>query len=134
MDEIIERKLNSYPATVKAELLKLRELIFSIAKDESLGPISESVKWGQLSFSSPKGSPIRIDWSSATPLYLSLFFHCQTKLMSTFREVYPNNFTYIGNRQLMFPLNDNSKYRVLSHCLSVALRYHQVKDKPLLGL
>lgn len=134
MDDVIELKLNSYPATVKAEMLELRELIFSIARAESLGPISESIKWGQLSFSAPNGSPIRVDWNLATPLDLSLFFHCQTKLVATFKEVYPNCFTYIGNRQLMLPLNDASKYRVLSHCLTVALKYHLVKDKPLLGL
>ncbi|MCG8316270.1 MAG: DUF1801 domain-containing protein [Pseudomonadales bacterium] len=134
MDETIKSKLNVYPPAVKAELVKLRELIFAIAKTESLGTISESLKWGQLSFSSPKGSPFRIDWSPDTPTDVSLFFHCQSKLISTFREVYPNNFNYVGNRQIVLPLCSASKHKALSHCISVALRYHQVKEIPLLGL
>ncbi|WP_334020152.1 hypothetical protein [Alteromonas sp. S015] len=61
MDEIIKAKFNSYPSNIKNELLNLRGLIFQIAKLENLAPINENLKWGQLSYSSPKGSPIRMD-------------------------------------------------------------------------
>ena len=134
MDNLIESKLNAYPWFAQDALRQLRALIFHIAESESLGLVLENLKWGQLSYSCPKGSPIRIDWNPDSPETISVFFHCQTKLISTFREVYPDAFLYSGNRELVLPINPISVNPELAHCISVALRYHQLKDKPLLGL
>lgn len=134
MDSSIDTKLNSYPLNVKSALLALRELIFQIAETESLGPVSEDLKWNQLSYSCSKGSPIRIDWDAKSPQMLSLFFNCQTQLVATFREVYPDSFEYSGNRELSFSMQQISSLPEISHCISIALRYHQIKDKVLLGM
>ena len=134
MDVSIESKLNTYPPHVKHALGQVRELILHIAKSESLGPVSESLKWQQLSYSCPSGSPIRIDWNADSPQTISIFCHCQTKLIASFKEVYPNAFRYLGNREMVLAINQISANPELTHCISVALKYHQVKDKPLLGL
>ncbi|MDO6561513.1 DUF1801 domain-containing protein [Paraglaciecola chathamensis] len=134
MEESIESKLNTYPQSAKSALLQLRKLILQIAKLESLGPVSESIKWEQLSYSCPKGSPLRIDWYPDSPQTISLFCHCQTKLIATFKEVYPSHFQYLGNREILLPISQISAKPELAHCISVALKYHQVKNKPLLGL
>ncbi|VEL95591.1 hypothetical protein ALT761_00546 [Alteromonas sp. 76-1] len=134
MEESIASKLNTYPTDAKSALLQLRKLILQIANSESLGPVTENLKWSQLSYSCPNGSPLRIDWRPDSPQTISLFFHCRTKLIATFKELYPNDFRYLGNREVLLSINQISAKPELAHCISVALRYHQVKDKPLLGL
>lgn len=133
MDEKIKSKFASFPEKPRTELLELRELIFEIAKSINAGSVEEDLKWGQLSYRTHQGSPIRIDWSERKSAQISVFFHCQTKLIATFRELYPDSFTYYGSRELSFPLGDKCCDKELAHCISIALRYHKLKELPLLG-
>lgn len=133
MDEKIKSKFASFPENARTELLKLRALIFEIAESINVGSVEEDLKWGQLSYRTLQGSPIRIDWSERKPAQISVFFHCQTKLIATFRELYPDSFTYHGNRELAFPLGNNCCDKELAHCISIALQYHKLKELPLLG-
>ena len=58
-----------------------------------------------------------------------MYFHCQTNLVSTFREVYPNAFTYEGNRSILFEPEGELPEAELRHCISMALTYHLRKKK-----
>ena len=133
MKDMIQSKLDSYPDDVSHELQKLKTLILEVAQTEGLNEVEENLKWGQLSYSVPQGSPIRIDWNKKAPDSLSIFFNCQTKLIETFKEIYPDNFEYVGSREMIVPLRNAHQVQGLSHCISLALRYHKIKDLPLLG-
>jgi hypothetical protein len=88
-----EAVFSTYPAPVKARLLALRRLIFDTARTtEGVGALEEALKWGQPSYlttESRSGSTIRIDQVKANAGRYAVYFHCQTDLVETFRELYP---------------------------------------------
>lgn len=133
LDQRITEKIASYPQDAKARFLALRKLILDVAKAEELGEIEETLKWGEPSFKSKTGSPVRIDWKSKNPEIVSLFFSCNTKLVATFREVFPEAFEYEGNREIKLPLSGSLPTKELTQCIGMALNYHKLKSLPLLG-
>jgi hypothetical protein len=138
MDSRIKTKFDSYPETARLWLLEIRAAIFEVAAEESLGEITESLKWGELSYQSKAGSPIRIDWKAKSPHAISVYFNCKTVLVDTFKEIYQDTFIYAGNREIVFQIPDDFSLKELpilelKACLSMALRYHQIKHLPLLG-
>ncbi len=62
-----------------------------------------------------------------------LLFHCGTKLVDTFTELYPNAFTFEGNRSIVFHKTADLPIAPLKHCISMALTYHRRKKLPMLG-
>ena len=79
-----------------------------------------------------------MDWKAKSPHTVSVYFNCKTTLVGTFKEVYRDTFVYAGNREIVFQVSDNSSLKELpmlelKACISIALRYHQVKHLPLLG-
>jgi hypothetical protein len=124
---------SNYPAPARQLLMALRQLILQVAADHGLGPVEESIKWGEASFLVQGGSAIRIDWKAKDPEFVKLFFHCQTLLVETFKEIYPAEFRYEGNRAVLIPLTANIQHLPLAHSILLAMRYHQLKHLPLLG-
>ena len=132
MDEISE-KLTSYPVSITEKLSQLRDLIGQIAQENQCGPVEESLKWGQLSYRVKTGTSIRLDWQSGHEDRLYLYVHCQSKLVATYRELYPEAFVYEGNRALIMPLDYDLNRPELAHCMLLALTYKKRKNLPLLG-
>ncbi len=120
--------LRAYPAALRTKLTALRRLILDTAKKtEGVGDIEESVKWGQPSFQTSQtksGSTIRIDTLKSQPGRYAMYFHCQTNLVSTFRQIYPNEFTFEGNRAIVFDARKPVPEAPLRHCIALALTYH----------
>lgn len=65
MNTDVESVFNNYPEVIKSTLIKLRELIYVVAKEQNLGAVEESVKWGEPSYSTINGSSIRIGFKGA---------------------------------------------------------------------
>ncbi len=131
MNKTIRTKFNSYPANLRTKLLALRQLIFETAQSlEDVGEIEEALKWGQPSYltRSKSGSTIRIDALKDIGGY-AMYFHCQTNLVETFRELYPTQMTYGGNRSILFKVSDKIPEKALRHCVGLALTYH-ARQKP----
>jgi len=126
-------KLNSYPDHVRAKLSHLRQLILAVAAEKGIEDLDETLKWDQLSYLTKYGSTVRIAWSSSSPEEYGMYFHCQTKLVETFREIYKNEFSYQGNRAIIFKFEDAIAEDALKHCISLTLNYHKLKHLPLLG-
>ena len=124
---------DSYPTEAKERLLALRALILDVAEKSALGEVKESIKWGEASYTCQHGSPIRIDWKPKFPEQVSIYVNCQTTLIETFKEVYKNTFDYQGNRELILPLNQTLPTNELRGCIYMALHYHRLKKRPLLG-
>jgi hypothetical protein len=53
-----------------------------------------------------------------------MYFHCQTTLVDTFREMYRDMFAFEGNRCLVFDAKAKLPVDPLRHCISLALTYH----------
>jgi Domain of unknown function (DU1801) len=132
-DPAVDAVFAAYPKPLKAKLLALRRLIFDTAKTtEGVGALQETLKWGQPSYLTPEtksGSTIRIDQVKSTPGQYAMFFHCQTDLVETFRELYPNEFSYGGNRSILLNAQNKVPEAALRHCVALALTYHLTKRK-----
>ena len=122
----------AYPPALRKKLKSLRRLILETAKKTAgVGPLEETLKWGQPSYlpaQSGSGTTVRIDRVKGEPDRYAMFFHCQTDLVATFREIYPDELTYQGNRSILFNLDDTIDEAALSHCIALALTYHQRKS------
>ena len=122
---------------LKAKLLALRRLIFDTAQaTKGVGVLQETLKWGQPSYLTPEtksGSTIRIDRVKSTANQYAVYFHCQTDLVETFRELYPRELSYGGNRSILLNAEDDVPEPVLRHCVALALTYHLNKRKVARG-
>lgn len=106
----------------------LRQLIFeTAAATEGVGELEETLKWGEPSYLTPKtksGSTVRIDWKESNEDRYAMYFKCTTNLVETFREKYPMEFRYGGNRSIIFNEDDKIPVKELSDCIALALTYH----------
>jgi hypothetical protein len=131
-DPAVEAVFNAYPRPIKARLLTLRRLIFDTAKTTGgVGALQETLKWGQPSYLTPEtksGSTIRIDQVKPVAGQVAVYFHCQTDLVETFRELYPE-LRYGGNRSILLDAVDRLPEAALRHCVALALTYHLSKRK-----
>lgn len=121
----------AYPPALRDRLLRLRDLIFeTAAATDGVGPLQETLKWGQPSYLTPRtksGTTIRIDAVKSEPGRYALYVHCQTNLVASFREMYPDVLTCEGNRAVLFDEEDAVPEDVLRHCIALALTYHARK-------
>jgi hypothetical protein len=135
VDPAVDAVFSAYPKPVKAKLLALRRLIFDTAKAAAgVGALEETLKWGQPSYLTPEtksGSTIRIDRVKSSANQYAVYFHCQTDLVETFRQLYPTELSYGGNRSIILNAKDAIPEPVLRHCVALALTYHLNKRKPL---
>lgn len=135
-DKLVQNKFDQYPSHIKPTLESLRQMIYDLVLDLNLGDIEETLKWGEPSFKVKSGSPIRIDYKTATPDHCYIFLNCQTKLVDTYRELYSDVLEFQGNRAIVLNVNNKTHTSVttaIKHCLTLALTYQKVKHLPLLG-
>ncbi len=120
----------TYTPAVRRRLLALRKLIFDTARrTDGVGRLEETVKWGQPSYLTPEtrsGSTIRIDAVKGEPR-CAIYFHCQTGLVDSFRELYPQKLQFEGNRSIVLRADEPLPREELGHCIALALTYHRRK-------
>jgi hypothetical protein len=139
MDKIenpeVEKVFDSYPGRMRKKLLFLRQLVLDTASEnEGVGALEETLKWGEPSYMTKKGSTVRMDWKQSTPEQYALYFHCKTRLVDTFRELYGDKLRFEGNRAIVFHLNDKIPIDEVKHCIFLSLTYHDRKHLPMLGV
>ena len=122
----------AYPPGIRARLMALRELVFDTAdKTDGVGRLTETLKWGQPSYltgETGSGTTVRVDRLKDRDGY-AIYFHCQSGLVDAFRAIYPDTFTYQGNRAIVFERTDRLPVRALGHCIGLALTHHRRKRR-----
>ena len=128
VDLAVARTFATYPPTFRRKLLTLRELIFkTAASTEGVGKIEETLKWGEPAYvtsQTKSGSTVRIAWKKASPKQYAMYFNCHTTLIETFRTHFPNDFTFEGNRAIVFEEKDVIPVQALKLCIAASLTYH----------
>mgnify|MGYP002631511259 CR=1 FL=1 len=123
---------DQYPEEIRPRLLFLRDLIFETAAEtDGVGALQETLKWGEPSYltaETKSGSTVRIGWKEKKDHY-AIYFKCTTDLIPTFRSKYPTTFKYEGTRAITFNLEDDIPAEELRDCISLALTYHQRKNR-----
>lgn len=126
-DRNVAKVFDAYPNTIRAKLMMLRAMILETAANiDGVGPLEETLKWGQPSYltaESGTGSTIRIDRVKPGDNRVAMYFHCQTDLVATFRELYPAQMEYGGNRSILFDAAAKIPEKALRHCIGLALTY-----------
>ena len=122
---------NSYPQEMRSKLLFLRQLILETADAiDGVGKLEETLKWGEPSYLTPEtksGSTIRIAWKAAKKDQYSMFFKCTANLVPAFKERFPRQFQFGGDRSIDFSLQDEVPVSALKQCIALALTYHRNK-------
>ena len=127
----VAEDFNAYPPAMRTKILALRTLVFEIAAaTEGVGEIEETLKWGEPAYitsESKSGSTIRIGWKKSAPLQYCMYFICTTDLVQTFKTIFPSDFTYEGNRALVFNEHQKVPMDSLAVCVAAALTYQRDK-------
>ncbi len=102
----------TYDDDVHRELLFLRQLILATAAEtDGVGPIEETLKWGQPSYLTSEtrsGSTIRIAPTGPRSTHdYAMFLICNTNLVEDFRSSFGDVFTYDGRRALVFSVGES---------------------------
>lgn len=129
----VARVFENYPPVIRNRLFALRQLILEIAEEtEGVGPVQEALRWGEPSYLTPvtkSGSTVRLGSVRGAEDRYALYFHCGTTLVETFRQMYPDVFSFSGNRAIEFHVDDVIPDDELRHCVALALRYHLDKKR-----
>jgi hypothetical protein len=132
-DKAVAAAFDAYPPEPRRKLLALRELIFkTAAATDGVGELEETLKWGEPAYLTSRtrsGSTVRIAWKKAAPTQYAMYFNCQTDLVETFRTLFPSDFSFEGNRAIVFELDARVPTAALVFCIAAALTYHLRKSE-----
>ncbi len=132
-DEDVARVFEAYPPDVRAALLKLRDLVLDTAREtEGVGPLQETLKWGQPSYLTPEtkaGTTVRIDRIKSDDSKIGLYVHCQSGLIEQFKAHYGAELSFEGKRAIVLPADGVLPEEPLRHCIALALTHHLRKKK-----
>ena len=114
---------------IRSELLGLRHLILTTAAEtDGVGPILETLKWGQpayLAHRTKSGTTVRIaPTAHDSEDDFAVFFTCHTELVNTFKSLFGDIFRYEGTRALLFKMGQPLPERELRECVAMALTYN----------
>lgn len=128
MQPVVAEVLAPYPQDAKDRFMALRQIIFEEAARLEVGPLLETLKWGEPSYLTPKskaGSTIRLGWQIKRPDAFSMFFICSTDLVARISDEFPSEFEYVGNRELRMSLGAPLCEIPARAAVSMALAYHR---------
>ena len=132
-DPKVAAVFRAYAPDTRKRLMALRETIFEVAAaTEGVGALTETLKWGQPSYltgETGSGTTVRIDRLKGDGGGYAVYFHCQSGLVGQFRELYPETFTYEGERAIHFGPRERVPARELRHCIALALTHHLRKKR-----
>ena len=129
LPEPVAEVVETYPGAARQSFDTIRNMIHEEADRLDAGPMTETLKWSEPAFltDTPRtGTTIRLAWKPGSPGTLALFVHCQTTLIDTWRDRFPE-LGFDGNRALLLPLEDDLPEDALRICISDALIYHRRK-------
>ena len=130
----VSQVFEKHPEPIRKKLLFLRQLILETASEtEGIEQLEETLKWGEPSYLTKKGSTIRINSKKSDSNQYAIYFNCKTILVETFREIYRDTFCFEDNRAIVFNQGDKIPIEQLKHCIALALTYHDRKNLPMLG-
>jgi len=116
---------DGYDPDTRDRLLSLRATVYDVAQaTEGVGPLTETLKWGQISYLNPAGTTLRIDTAPGKDPRLALYVHCQTSIVETLRSEYDGMLDFEGSRAIILPSGKGDvPDEILRSCIRLALTY-----------
>ena len=117
------------PEVPRQRLYEMRGLILAAADATGTAPLTETLKWGQPSYLPARkhGTTARLGWSASDAGHCGLYVHCQTDLVARFRQVFPDEFRYDGNRGVLVPAAGTFPKAAFQQIAAAVLTYHRDK-------
>lgn len=117
---------SAFPPDHIPRLSEMRTLIFAEPEATQTAPLTETLKWGQPAYLPAKraGTTLQFGVQDGQP---ALFVHCQTDLVSRYRMLFPDAFTYCGNRAVLPPASGPFSDPAFQQIAAMALTYHRDK-------
>ncbi|QMU56767.1 MAG: DUF1801 domain-containing protein [Boseongicola sp.] len=119
----VAKAFDAIPADCHSVLLALRRLIYQVAIEcPEVGRVEE---WGQpayLTSETKSGTTVRL--GQARDGRAAIFTHCQTSVVSEFRQIFPEAFEYDGTRAVLLGDLGDAKLEKLAFLMQSALTYH----------
>ncbi|MFW2545316.1 DUF1801 domain-containing protein [Primorskyibacter sp. 2E107] len=114
-----------FPEPERAALLTVRRRILDLAaEDPRIGPLHETLKWGQPSYETREtraGTPLRLGVPKSGGC--AILCHCQTRVIADHRAVFGAICRYDGNRALLFDPGSPPDQGVFDALILGALTY-----------
>lgn len=123
--QLIETYKN-YSEIEKKYLLDLEKLITLVAKEQDV-KLDKSLKWNQLSFSTPSGTPIRIDRFDDE--HVAMFVSCQTSLVEEWKELFGDTLSFSKTRAIVLSTKVPLPKGKLAMCIQMSLFYKDRKNR-----
>lgn len=120
-DDIVAA-LDAQHDNVRPALVRLRGLIYDVVGTvPGAGDVTETLKWGQPSYTVSTGTPLRLGVTKAgVP---ALFVHCQTRVVSEARAHLAADLEFEGNRAILVPQDTAFPEAALRQVIHAALSY-----------
>ena len=129
----VRQVFEACPEPAQSGLLLLRKLVLDTAEHtEGVGPLLETLKWGQPSYLTAEtkaGTTVRLGPVKNEPGKCALFVHCQSGLIEQFRERYADTLVFEGKRAIVLDAGSAFPEAALRHCIALALTHHLRKKK-----
>ena len=114
----------AWPRNARPRAERLRALIYETANETGAGPVAETLKWGQPSFSNGRnGTPLRIGYESGRDLPVRVYAHCTTSLIDQCRDRFPE-LSFDKNRAICLPETGELPEEAIKACIALGLSYH----------
>lgn len=128
-DAAVQAVFEGFTPEHRAALMALRALIFDVAaQTDGIGELVETLKWGQPAYLTAKpktGSTIRLGVPKKGGF--AMFTHCQSTLIKDFSEQFGTEFTFDGNRAVLFEDGASVPEDPMRILIAPALTYHKSK-------
>lgn len=125
MPQTVRAAFEHYPEAARAPLMGIRALIFEEAETRAIGPLTETLKWGEPAYLTVKkaGTTIRLAWKAKAPDVVQMLVHCNTSLIDRWRSQFAE-LRFAGNRALHLPIGPIPE-AALRQMIGQALTYHR---------
>jgi len=130
LDHHILDRIATWPLAAQQHLLALRAIAFEVSRQADIGPLDETLKWGQPAWRPRRprtGSTLRVNWSPSHPGHLMAFVDCKTDLASQMSTRFPGQFRNDGTRALAFDLDGALPQHAIWQLANLTFTYHQRK-------
>ena len=130
MPPVVADVFARYPAGARARLNEIRTLIFHVADDLGVAPLTETLKWGEpayLTEARKTGTTIRLGWRDGAVPDWAMFVPCSTDLVDRYRSLPGCPLRFEGSRAVLGALDTPLPEAPLAACIRMALMYHADK-------
>ncbi len=86
-DPEVDKVFDNYPKIMRSKMMRFRKFILEVAAStDGIEQLEETLKLGEPSYLTKKGSMIRMDWKTKQPDQYAMYFKCTSRLVPVFKE------------------------------------------------